>query len=165
MYTPHSKGSDRKTWNCNIWGMFAVVRWRVGQRSRDVLAQAVNAARPHDELHQQCSCCSALYNSPCPPVNLSVDTVWSSRGPFVVLLMYDWPWSWVCSNIVSGFVRDGSACLVFSSGVSSRVPEIMAAGTHSPGGPNGIIRSQSFAGFSTLQERRSRWAEICTRRV
>uniref|UniRef100_A0A9J8ABT3 Rho family-interacting cell polarization regulator 2 n=1 Tax=Cyprinus carpio carpio TaxID=630221 RepID=A0A9J8ABT3_CYPCA len=33
---------------------------------------------------------------------------------------------------------------------------IMAAGTHSPGGPNGIIRSQSFAGFSTLQERRSR---------
>ncbi|KAK6324154.1 hypothetical protein J4Q44_G00064930 [Coregonus suidteri] len=27
---------------------------------------------------------------------------------------------------------------------------------HSPGGPNGIIRSQSFAGFSTLQERRSR---------
>ncbi|XP_061764496.1 rho family-interacting cell polarization regulator 2 isoform X4 [Nerophis ophidion] len=41
--------------------------------------------------------------------------------------------------------------------VSSRIPEIMAAaGTHSPGGPNGIIRSQSFAGFSTLQERRSR---------
>ncbi|XP_032436740.1 rho family-interacting cell polarization regulator 2 isoform X2 [Xiphophorus hellerii] len=40
--------------------------------------------------------------------------------------------------------------------VSSRVPEIMSAGTHSPGGPNGIIRSQSFAGFSTLQERRSR---------
>uniref|UniRef100_A0A8C4HMU6 Rho family-interacting cell polarization regulator 2 n=1 Tax=Dicentrarchus labrax TaxID=13489 RepID=A0A8C4HMU6_DICLA len=32
----------------------------------------------------------------------------------------------------------------------------MAASTHSPGGPNGIIRSQSFAGFSTLQERRSR---------
>ncbi|XP_051948892.1 rho family-interacting cell polarization regulator 2-like isoform X2 [Xyrauchen texanus] len=43
-----------------------------------------------------------------------------------------------------------------SSGVSSRFPDIMAAGTHSPGGPNGIIRSQSFAGFSTLQERRSR---------
>ncbi|XP_057683555.1 rho family-interacting cell polarization regulator 2 isoform X2 [Corythoichthys intestinalis] len=41
--------------------------------------------------------------------------------------------------------------------VSSRIPEIMAAaGTHSPGGPNGIIRSQSFAGFSTLQEKRSR---------
>uniref|UniRef100_A0A8B9JMW5 Rho family-interacting cell polarization regulator 2 n=1 Tax=Astyanax mexicanus TaxID=7994 RepID=A0A8B9JMW5_ASTMX len=40
--------------------------------------------------------------------------------------------------------------------LSSRFPEIMAAGTHSPGGPNGIIRSQSFAGFSTLQERRSR---------
>ncbi|KAL4629945.1 protein FAM65B-like [Arapaima gigas] len=45
---------------------------------------------------------------------------------------------------------------VFSQGVSSRFPEIMSAGTHSPGGPNGIIRSQSFAGFSTLQERRSR---------
>ncbi|XP_016093888.1 protein FAM65B-like isoform X3 [Sinocyclocheilus grahami] len=43
-----------------------------------------------------------------------------------------------------------------SLGVSSRFPDIMAAGTHSPGGPNGIIRSQSFAGFSTLQERRSR---------
>uniref|UniRef100_A0A8C9W4C0 Rho family-interacting cell polarization regulator 2 n=2 Tax=Scleropages formosus TaxID=113540 RepID=A0A8C9W4C0_SCLFO len=40
--------------------------------------------------------------------------------------------------------------------LSSRFPEIMSAGTHSPGGPNGIIRSQSFAGFSTLQERRSR---------
>uniref|UniRef100_A0AAZ3NZW2 Rho family-interacting cell polarization regulator 2 n=1 Tax=Oncorhynchus tshawytscha TaxID=74940 RepID=A0AAZ3NZW2_ONCTS len=47
-------------------------------------------------------------------------------------------------------------CSSLSPGVSSRVPEIMAAGTHSPGGPNGIIRSQSFAGFSTLQERRSR---------
>uniref|UniRef100_A0AAQ5XFD3 Rho family-interacting cell polarization regulator 2 n=1 Tax=Amphiprion ocellaris TaxID=80972 RepID=A0AAQ5XFD3_AMPOC len=43
-----------------------------------------------------------------------------------------------------------------NAALSSRVPEIMAAGTHSPGGPNGIIRSQSFAGFSTLQERRSR---------
>ncbi|KAM9777008.1 rho family-interacting cell polarization regulator 2 isoform 2-T2 [Syngnathus typhle] len=41
-------------------------------------------------------------------------------------------------------------------GVSPRKPEIMATGMHSPGGPNGIIRSQSFAGFSTLQERRSR---------
>ncbi|KAJ8402996.1 hypothetical protein AAFF_G00359120 [Aldrovandia affinis] len=46
--------------------------------------------------------------------------------------------------------------VVVPRGVSSRYPEIMAAGTHSPGGPNGIIRSQSFAGFSTLQERRSR---------
>ncbi|XP_066572001.1 rho family-interacting cell polarization regulator 2 isoform X1 [Amia ocellicauda] len=45
---------------------------------------------------------------------------------------------------------------VFFEGVSSRFPEIMAAGMHSPGGPNGIIRSQSFAGFSALQERRSR---------
>ncbi|KAI1901667.1 hypothetical protein AGOR_G00036750 [Albula goreensis] len=45
---------------------------------------------------------------------------------------------------------------LFLEGVSSRFPEIMAAGTHSPGGPTGIIRSQSFAGFSTLQERRSR---------
>ncbi|RXM32606.1 Protein FAM65B [Acipenser ruthenus] len=41
-------------------------------------------------------------------------------------------------------------------GVSSRFPDIMSVGMHSPGGPNGIIRSQSFAGFSTLQERRSR---------
>uniref|UniRef100_A0A8B9JMJ1 Rho family-interacting cell polarization regulator 2 n=1 Tax=Astyanax mexicanus TaxID=7994 RepID=A0A8B9JMJ1_ASTMX len=45
---------------------------------------------------------------------------------------------------------------ILSNHLSSRFPEIMAAGTHSPGGPNGIIRSQSFAGFSTLQERRSR---------
>ncbi|KFP43427.1 Protein FAM65B, partial [Chlamydotis macqueenii] len=39
-----------------------------------------------------------------------------------------------------------------------RLPEIMSIGSHSfsPGGPNGIIRSQSFAGFSGLQERRSR---------
>lgn len=44
------------------------------------------------------------------------------------------------------------------SGISSRLPEIMSIGSHSfsPGGPNGIIRSQSFAGFSGLQERRSR---------
>ncbi|TNN61465.1 Protein FAM65B [Liparis tanakae] len=53
----------------------------------------------------------------------------------------------------SWYGRKGTSPL---GGVSSRVPEIMAAGTHSPGGPNGIIRSQSFAGFSTLQERRSR---------
>ncbi|XP_041101069.1 rho family-interacting cell polarization regulator 2 isoform X3 [Polyodon spathula] len=45
---------------------------------------------------------------------------------------------------------------VFYEGVSSRFPDIMSVGLHSPGGPNGIIRSQSFAGFSTLQERRSR---------
>ncbi|XP_044282349.1 rho family-interacting cell polarization regulator 2 isoform X1 [Varanus komodoensis] len=44
------------------------------------------------------------------------------------------------------------------AGVSSRFPEIMSVGSQSfsPGGPNGIIRSQSFAGFSGLQERRSR---------
>ncbi|XP_042319846.1 rho family-interacting cell polarization regulator 2 isoform X3 [Sceloporus undulatus] len=44
------------------------------------------------------------------------------------------------------------------TGISSRFPEIMSVGSHSfsPGGPNGIIRSQSFAGFSGLQERRSR---------
>ncbi|NWH65381.1 RIPR2 regulator, partial [Geococcyx californianus] len=44
------------------------------------------------------------------------------------------------------------------SEISSRLPEIMSIGSHSfsPGGPNGIIRSQSFAGFSGLQERRSR---------
>ncbi|XP_006134062.3 rho family-interacting cell polarization regulator 2 isoform X1 [Pelodiscus sinensis] len=47
---------------------------------------------------------------------------------------------------------------VFCEGISSRLPEIMSVGSHSfsPGGPNGIIRSQSFAGFSGLQERRSR---------
>ncbi|XP_076999911.1 rho family-interacting cell polarization regulator 2 isoform X6 [Tamandua tetradactyla] len=40
----------------------------------------------------------------------------------------------------------------------ARPPEIMlvASQSPSPGGPNGIIRSQSFAGFSGLQERRSR---------
>ncbi|XP_009562517.2 rho family-interacting cell polarization regulator 2 isoform X2 [Cuculus canorus] len=47
---------------------------------------------------------------------------------------------------------------VFGEEISSRLPEIMSIGSHSfsPGGPNGIIRSQSFAGFSGLQERRSR---------
>nr|XP_027803906.1 rho family-interacting cell polarization regulator 2 isoform X3 [Marmota flaviventris] len=42
--------------------------------------------------------------------------------------------------------------------LSTRLPEIMLVGSQSfsPGGPNGIIRSQSFAGFSGLQERRSR---------
>ncbi|KAM6186634.1 rho family-interacting cell polarization regulator 2 isoform 2-T2 [Rhynchocyon petersi] len=43
----------------------------------------------------------------------------------------------------------------------TRLPEIMLVGSQSfsPGGPNGIIRSQSFAGFSGLQERRSRQVE------
>ncbi|XP_064287828.1 rho family-interacting cell polarization regulator 2 isoform X4 [Passer domesticus] len=43
-------------------------------------------------------------------------------------------------------------------GISPRLSDIMSIGSHSfsPGGPNGIIRSQSFAGFSGLQERRSR---------
>ncbi|XP_064202986.1 rho family-interacting cell polarization regulator 2-like isoform X1 [Anguilla rostrata] len=45
---------------------------------------------------------------------------------------------------------------IFLEGVSSPGPEVMASVPHSPGGPNGIIRSQSFAGFSTLQEKRSR---------
>ncbi|XP_036394874.1 rho family-interacting cell polarization regulator 2-like [Megalops cyprinoides] len=49
----------------------------------------------------------------------------------------------------------GEAEDVFLEG-SSHYPEVMAAVPHSPGGPNGIIRSQSFAGFSTLQEKRSR---------
>ncbi|XP_056154504.1 rho family-interacting cell polarization regulator 2 [Lampris incognitus] len=53
-------------------------------------------------------------------------------------------------------IREEAEDVFYDDGVSSRVPEIMAAGIHSPGGPNGIIRSQSFAGFSTLQERRSR---------
>uniref|UniRef100_H0VBC5 Rho family-interacting cell polarization regulator 2 n=1 Tax=Cavia porcellus TaxID=10141 RepID=H0VBC5_CAVPO len=43
-------------------------------------------------------------------------------------------------------------------GLPTRLPETMLVGSQSfsPGGPNGIIRSQSFAGFSGLQERRSR---------
>ncbi|KAI1886224.1 hypothetical protein AGOR_G00211790 [Albula goreensis] len=45
---------------------------------------------------------------------------------------------------------------VILEGVSPHPPEVMSAVPHSPGGPNGIIRSQSFAGFSTLQEKRSR---------
>ncbi|XP_032318487.1 rho family-interacting cell polarization regulator 2 isoform X2 [Camelus ferus] len=47
---------------------------------------------------------------------------------------------------------------IFSEGLQARPPEIMLVGSQSfsPGGPNGIIRSQSFAGFSGLQERRSR---------
>ncbi|KAH1177407.1 hypothetical protein KIL84_011109 [Mauremys mutica] len=52
----------------------------------------------------------------------------------------------------------GEADDIFCEGISSKLPEIMSVGSHSfsPGGPNGIIRSQSFAGFSGLQERRSR---------
>ncbi|XP_021552501.1 rho family-interacting cell polarization regulator 2 isoform X2 [Neomonachus schauinslandi] len=47
---------------------------------------------------------------------------------------------------------------IFGEGLPARLPEIMLVGSQSfsPGGPNGIIRSQSFAGFSGLQERRSR---------
>lgn len=47
---------------------------------------------------------------------------------------------------------------IFVEGLPTRLPEIMLVGSQSfsPGGPNGIIRSQSFAGFSGLQERRSR---------
>uniref|UniRef100_A0A8C5YLS0 Rho family-interacting cell polarization regulator 2 n=1 Tax=Marmota marmota marmota TaxID=9994 RepID=A0A8C5YLS0_MARMA len=47
---------------------------------------------------------------------------------------------------------------LYPSGLPTRLPEIMLVGSQSfsPGGPNGIIRSQSFAGFSGLQERRSR---------
>ncbi|XP_036767571.2 rho family-interacting cell polarization regulator 2 isoform X4 [Manis pentadactyla] len=51
--------------------------------------------------------------------------------------------------------RPGREC---PTGLPARLPEIMLVGSQSfsPGGPNGIIRSQSFAGFSGLQERRSR---------
>lgn len=47
---------------------------------------------------------------------------------------------------------------VFGEGLPARLPDMMLVGSQSfsPGGPNGIIRSQSFAGFSGLQERRSR---------
>uniref|UniRef100_A0A663DN92 Rho family-interacting cell polarization regulator 2 n=1 Tax=Aquila chrysaetos chrysaetos TaxID=223781 RepID=A0A663DN92_AQUCH len=67
-------------------------------------------------------------------------------------------------HLVSSPTSRPSLCLwhIFSRPwairISSRLPEIMSIGSHSfsPGGPNGIIRSQSFAGFSGLQERRSR---------
>uniref|UniRef100_A0A7N6AAV2 Rho family-interacting cell polarization regulator 2 n=1 Tax=Anabas testudineus TaxID=64144 RepID=A0A7N6AAV2_ANATE len=62
----------------------------------------------------------------------------------------------ISENDLDEIMREEAEDVFYEDGVSSRVPEIMAAGTHSPGGPNGIIRSQSFAGFSTLQERRSR---------
>lgn len=62
----------------------------------------------------------------------------------------------IAEDDLDEMMREEAEDVFFEDGVSSRVPEIMAAGTHSPGGPNGIIRSQSFAGFSTLQERRSR---------
>ncbi|XP_063307740.1 rho family-interacting cell polarization regulator 2 [Pelobates fuscus] len=47
---------------------------------------------------------------------------------------------------------------VFSEGLRFRTPEIMSVGSQAfpPGGPNGILRSQSFAGFSGIPERRSR---------
>ncbi|XP_054567751.1 rho family-interacting cell polarization regulator 2 isoform X3 [Eptesicus fuscus] len=56
------------------------------------------------------------------------------------------------------FLGDEEEEDVFGEGLPARLPEIMLVGTQSfsPGGPNGIIRSQSFAGFSGLQERRSR---------
>ncbi|XP_029919878.1 rho family-interacting cell polarization regulator 2 isoform X2 [Myripristis murdjan] len=62
----------------------------------------------------------------------------------------------IAEDDLDEMMREEAEDVFYEDGVSSRVPEIMAAGTHSPGGPNGIIRSQSFAGFSTLQERRSR---------
>ncbi|KAF3707435.1 Rho family-interacting cell polarization regulator 2 [Channa argus] len=62
----------------------------------------------------------------------------------------------ISENDLDEIMREEAEDVFYENGVSSRIPEIMAAGTHSPGGPNGIIRSQSFAGFSTLQERRSR---------
>uniref|UniRef100_A0A8C7EMK3 Rho family-interacting cell polarization regulator 2 n=1 Tax=Neovison vison TaxID=452646 RepID=A0A8C7EMK3_NEOVI len=51
-----------------------------------------------------------------------------------------------------------SSSLNWAPRLPARLPEIMLVGSQSfsPGGPNGIIRSQSFAGFSGLQERRSR---------
>ncbi|XP_072267696.1 rho family-interacting cell polarization regulator 2 isoform X3 [Pyxicephalus adspersus] len=47
---------------------------------------------------------------------------------------------------------------VLSEELSFRSPDIMSVGsqTFPPGGPNGILRSQSFAGFSGIPERRSR---------
>ncbi|XP_073678515.1 rho family-interacting cell polarization regulator 2 [Garra rufa] len=62
----------------------------------------------------------------------------------------------ITEDDLNELMREEAEDVFADDGVSSRFPDIMAAGTHSPGGPNGIIRSQSFAGFSTLQERRSR---------
>ncbi|XP_068603399.1 rho family-interacting cell polarization regulator 2 [Brachionichthys hirsutus] len=62
----------------------------------------------------------------------------------------------IAKDHLDELMREEAEDVFYEEGVSSRIPDIMAAGTHSPGGPNGIIRSQSFAGFSTLQERRSR---------
>nr|XP_020453227.1 protein FAM65B [Monopterus albus] len=62
----------------------------------------------------------------------------------------------IAEDDLDEMMREEAEDVFYENGVSPRVPEIMSAGTHSPGGPNGIIRSQSFAGFSTLQERRSR---------
>ncbi|KAM3928439.1 rho family-interacting cell polarization regulator 2 isoform 2-T2 [Leptodactylus fuscus] len=47
---------------------------------------------------------------------------------------------------------------VLAEELSFRSPDIMSVGsqTFPPGGPNGILRSQSFAGFSGIPERRSR---------
>ncbi|XP_053570782.1 rho family-interacting cell polarization regulator 2 isoform X1 [Bombina bombina] len=47
---------------------------------------------------------------------------------------------------------------VFGEEISFRIPDIMSVGSQAvpPGGPNGILRSQSFAGFSGIPERRSR---------
>ncbi|XP_030827764.1 rho family-interacting cell polarization regulator 2 isoform X2 [Camarhynchus parvulus] len=60
---------------------------------------------------------------------------------------------WVRTRLWRCGVRRRQFCRI-----SPRLPDIMSIGSHSfsPGGPNGIIRSQSFAGFSGLQERRSR---------
>ncbi|XP_026646766.1 rho family-interacting cell polarization regulator 2 isoform X4 [Zonotrichia albicollis] len=58
----------------------------------------------------------------------------------------------------SGEKKEEQHGRVSQKGISPRLSDIMSIGSHSfsPGGPNGIIRSQSFAGFSGLQERRSR---------
>ncbi|MEE6464758.1 hypothetical protein FKM82_006346 [Ascaphus truei] len=47
---------------------------------------------------------------------------------------------------------------VFCEDLPPRSPETMSVGSQAfpPGGPNGILRSQSFAGFSGIPERRSR---------
>uniref|UniRef100_A0A3P8SWH7 Rho family-interacting cell polarization regulator 2 n=1 Tax=Amphiprion percula TaxID=161767 RepID=A0A3P8SWH7_AMPPE len=50
----------------------------------------------------------------------------------------------IAEDDLDEMMREEAEDVFYEDGVSSRVPEIMAAGTHSPGGPNGIIRSQSF---------------------
>lgn len=75
-----------------------------------------------------------------------------SKGPLLTSLVA--PFSFDYQHL-SLRCHSSFPCL---TGLPTKLPDIMLVGSQSfsPGGPNGIIRSQSFAGFSGLQERRSR---------